>query len=208
MQRLLGGAIAAFAWFGLGLQLVLIVAARPGEAAIAIVNFFSFFTILSNILVALLTTARVAAPNLGIGRFFARPAVAASVTLYIAVTGIIYFTILRHLWDPEGLAFVADALLHYATPLLFLIYWLAFLPKGVLGFGDLPKMLVFPLVYVVYSLIRGAITGTYPYPFISVVDLGYPQTLLNILGMTAVFSVCAGLLVLIDRALGPRSQAR
>jgi hypothetical protein len=36
-----------------------------------------------------------------------------------------------------------------------------------------------PLGYAVYSLIHGAVTGFYPYPFINVGELGYDKMFLN-----------------------------
>ena len=49
--------IAAVAWFALALQLLLMVQqAAPGTSLHAIINYFSFFTILTNLLVALGTS--------------------------------------------------------------------------------------------------------------------------------------------------------
>jgi hypothetical protein len=221
MARVYAGIVAVVAWASLILQLWLILSGNNIAAPdyhpmrfTSIVNFFSYFTILSNILCALVTTFAALAPRSSPGRFFARPGVATSVALYIGVTGLIYFFVLRHLWKPIGFQYAADAGLHYLMPPLFFIYWLAFVPKGTLRIADVLPMLIFPLAYGAYALIRGAITMAvyptavwYPYPFLSVVDLGYPRTLLNMLGVTVVFAILGLVLIAIDRVLG-RSQAR
>jgi hypothetical protein len=219
MTRGFAAIVAVVAWASLILQFWLIASGNniadpdyhPARLT-SIVNFFSYFTILSNILCALAATFAALAPASPGGRFFARPEVATGIALYIGVTGLIYFFVLRHLWKPVGLQFVADAGLHYVMPPLFFLYWLVAVPKGTVRYGTVLPMLIFPLAYGAYALIRGAITAAidpsavwYPYPFLSVTDLGYPRTLLNMLGVTILFAVLGTVLVAIDRALGARS---
>jgi len=79
---------------------------------------------------------------------------------------------LRHQWNPQGIGLVADELLHDVMPLLFLFYWIIFVPKNSLKWTDALKFLVYPLTYIVYSVIRGGITGDYPYWFADVGVLG------------------------------------
>lgn len=200
--------MAIVAWASLILQFYVIV---TGQGIVtpnynptlltSIINFFSYFTILSNILAALLTTFAVLARGSDLGHFFARPVVTATVAMATVIVGIIYTTILRHLWEPQGLQLVADVGLHYMMPVLFTIYWLAVVPKGALRFGNVPVMLVYPVIYGVYTLVRGPFADWYPYPFISVKDLGYPQTFTNIAGMLVLFAAVGAVLVLIDRGL-------
>ena len=72
------------------------------------------------------------APRSALGRFCGEPAVRTAVALYIAVTGGVYVLVLRHLWAPQGLQWLADTLLHYVTPVLFVIDWLALSPARTL----------------------------------------------------------------------------
>ena len=62
----------------------------------------------------------------------------------IAVVGLAYSILLRHLWHPEGWQFVADELLHDVMPLLFLAYWWLCVPKGTLRLKHLPLWLIYP----------------------------------------------------------------
>jgi hypothetical protein len=209
MGRSFAGLIAIVAWASLILQFWLIVSGNniptPGyqpTLTASIVNFFSYFTILSNILSALLTTSAALAPRSGPGRFFARPVVATSVTLFMIVTGSIYTLILRYQWNPVGLQYVADAGLHYVMPPLIVLYWLTVVPKGALRLADVPSLLVFPLAYGAYTLLRGPIAAWYPYPFISVIELGYGRVFVNIVGMVFLFAVLGMILVIVDRVLG------
>jgi hypothetical protein len=195
--------IALVAWLALIGQYYLMVRGQTGsEFLFRTVNFFSYFTILSNIMVALVTTATAVIPRSAPGRLLMRPGVASAVALYIGVTGIIYFSILRHLWEPEGMAFVVDAALHYVTPVLYLIFWLFVVIKGKLTVDIVGKMLVFPTLYAVYSLIRGPFAKWYPYPFLDAGQYGYGQVAINIVGVIILFSVFALILFGIDRVIG------
>ena len=183
--RLIAGLVGLFA---LVLQYGLILQAVPGRPAFATVNFFSYFTILSNVLVMLALLLPALAPSNAVARFFLRPGARTAIALYIAVTGLIYATVLQFLWAPQGWAFVADALLHYVMPLLYLLDWLLFAPRRSARRANLPIWLLFPAGYAVWSLARGAVAGWYPYPFLDVATLGYGAVLLNAAGLVALFA--------------------
>ena len=200
---------ALVAWAAVALQLVLSLqlAVANGRGILGgIVVYLSYFTILTNILVALTLSVPLAAPKGALGRFFARPGVATAVATAITVVGLAYFFLLRRIWDPQGWALVADVALHYVVPVLFLLYWGLAVPKGGLRFADIPKWLLYPLGYMVYVLIRGALTGLYPYYFIDASVLGYGAAFVNALGVLVGFVVVAAALVLVARATRPGSR--
>lgn len=200
---------ALVAWAAVVLQLVLSLqlAVANGRGVVGgIIVYLGYFTILTNILVALALSTPLAAPSSALGRFFARPGVATAVATAITVVGLAYFFLLRQIWDPQGWQFVADAALHYATPILFLLYWALVVPKAGLRFADIPLWLLYPLGYMVYVLIRGALTGLYPYYFIDVNVLGYGAAFLNALGVLLAFIIVAAALVLVARVTQPGSR--
>ncbi len=166
----------------------------------ATLRYFSYFTILSNMGVLLVAThAALARPAA-----FASARVRGALALYIGVTGAIYFLILRHLWQPQGAQWWADAGLHYAVPLLYWAWWLVFAPHGGLRRGDVLRWLAFPLAYLAWTLLRGAWVHEYPYPFIDVDQLGWARTARNALGMLAVFVAGGALVVWLDGRLRKR----
>ncbi len=182
-------------WFGLVLQFPLSIAkSRANGMTVigAVVAYFSFFTILTNLLVALGLTCSLAAPDSRWGRFFSSTGVAADTALYIAVVGVVYSLLLRQLWDPEGFQKIADIILHDVVPVLYVFYWILFVPKGGLRWKDSVSWSIYPLAYFAWVLIRGAVSGRYPYPFIDVGTLGYTRVLLNAVLLLASFTV-AGL---------------
>ncbi|CEL31143.1 MULTISPECIES: Pr6Pr family membrane protein [Pseudomonas] len=181
---------ATLGWAGLGIQLYLIFIARLSvEASLlgGLVSFFSYFTVLTNTLVATVLTCAVTPRESAARRWFLQPWVSSGVTVSIVVVGLAYSLLLRHLWHPEGWQFIADELLHDVMPLVFLGYWWFCVPKGTLRLWHLPVWLIYPLVYFAYALLRGNLLGAYAYPFIDVAVLGYPQVFINAGGILAGF---------------------
>lgn len=199
--------IAACAgWLGLGLFLYDLVATKSGMALVAgLINYFSYFTILSNYMVAIILTALVAFPESRIGRFASQPDVRTCVAVYITVTGVVYFLFLRHLSPPHTLRHTANVLLHYVVPVMYVVDWFVFVPKGTLRAKQVLIWLIFPLAYAGYTFLHGALTGFYPYPFLNVTRLGYPHVLLNCVVLTVVFALLGLLMVAIDRRMGARA---
>ena len=127
-----------------------------------------------------------------------------AVTLYTTVTAATYIAILQRLWSPQGAQWVADTTLHYVTPALMLIDWLAFTPRGALSWRWVLPWLAFPLGFGVYTMIRGPLTGFYPYPFLDVTSLGFGAVLVNMAAMSAFFIALGLGFALTDRLLARR----
>ena len=76
------------------------------------------------------------------------------------------------------------------------------MPKGTVSARSVPWWLLYPVGYAGFSLLRAAVTGFYPHPFLEVTQLGYERVLLNMGLLTAAFAVLGLILVGIDRLLG------
>ena len=178
MTAIFRTAAGVLGWATLLLQYVLVVSKPDGpDLFTRTVNFFSFFTILTNILVALALTLPALIPHSAPGQFFARPSVRTAITCYITIVMAVVYFILRHIQDMEGLDLLCDIILHYVMPALFIIDWLCFVPKGALRLSDTPKWLIYPFVYLVWTFIHGAYSGFYPYPFLNAGELGVARVL-------------------------------
>jgi len=207
LRRRLITSAAVLGWAGLGIQLYLIFFARLSVGASllgGLVSFFSYFTVITNTLVAVVLTCAVTDRESAARRWFLQPWVSSGIAVSIAVVGLAYSILLRHLWHPQGWQFIADELLHDVMPLLFLAYWWVCVPKGSLRLKHLPLWLIYPLVYFAYALLRGHLLGAYAYPFIDVALLGYPQVFVNAGGILAGFVLIALLVIGIDRWQGRR----
>lgn len=196
-------ALAALAWFSVLLQFFVTLHStlQNGTSVFGgIVGYFGYFTILTNLLVCLSLTLPLAAPSSGAGRFLARSDVTAGVATSIVFVSLAYHFLLRNTWNPQGLQLLADILLHYIMPVLFLIHWWFSFPKDALRWTYPLIWGVYPTVYLVYVLIRGLIIGKYPYAFIDPIAIGYQRTMVNAVGLLGVFIVLGLLLVALGRA--------
>lgn len=190
---------AVVAWFGVLLQLYLslkLSVANGKTVAEGLIIFFGYFTTLTNILVGLVLLLPLVAPASSVGRFFHRPGVRTSTAAAIFSVGIAYHLLLRNVWDPQGWQLVADSVLHYVTPILYIWFWWVAVPKQGLRWPHVAAWTSYPVGYLVYMLIRGELTGLYPYHFLDVGALGYGKTLTNGLGVLLGF-VLVSLLLLV-----------
>lgn len=197
--RICAAIIAATAWAALGIQCVATRALTSSlPETLWVVS--AYFTILTNLLVAIVFTAIAA------GRTpLRRPSILAGTTLSILLVGVIYALLLHGLLELSGGSAVANVLLHMVTPVLVPIFWLAFASKGALSWRDPLLWAIYPLAYLAYGLTRGAATGKYAYPFMDVPAIGWPRTALNALVIAVGFMLSGFALVWIDRRIGSRS---
>jgi hypothetical protein len=191
------GAITA--WLAVIAQFYLIIINRTSTVPETVVRFFSYFTILTNILVALSFTALLLKPKSQWRNFFSRPDVLTAVAVYITIVGLVYNMILRALWQPEGLQRLVDELLHTVVPLLFIVFWCIYVSRHALRWKQIASWLLYPFVYFLYVLIRGALSGFYPYPFINVREHGYGPVLLNSLYIMCAFLFFSALFVAVGK---------
>lgn len=193
---------AALGWTALAMQLYLTLgqAIADGRGFLGgLIVYLSFFTILTNILVALALTAPLVRTRSAVAEFFSRPSVNTGIAASIVLVGIGYTLLLQHLWDPKGMQLVADILLHHVMPVFFLFYWWLAVPKGHVRWSDSLRWMIYPVVYFLYHTIRGAVSGAYPYPFIDPSELGYARVSLNALALLLGFVAVALLLVAVGR---------
>jgi hypothetical protein len=73
------------------------------------------------------------------------------------------------------------------APALVLVFWLACVPKSGLRSSHPSLFLCYPLAYCAYALVRGGLSGRYPYFFIDAGSLGPGRTLLNVCMLTVGF---------------------
>ena len=192
-------------WAGLSIQMYLIFHSRwtLGASLLGgLMSFFSYFTVITNTLVATVLTCQLTSRESAARRWFLQPWVSSGIAVSIAVVSLAYNVLLRHLWDPEGWQWLADELMHDVMPLLFLVWWWMYVPKGTLRPRHMALWLLYPLLYFAYALLRGHVLAAYPYPFIDVDKLGYPQVLLNAGGLLVGFVTIALVVMGLDRWRG------
>lgn len=190
--RRLAALTALTVWSCLALQLAITL----GQSGLAqgLWLYIGFFTILTNILVA------ISATGLALGRpglltsAKARMAVAAA----IVMVGIAYWLLLAGTWKPQGWQLVADVGLHTLSPMLMLATWVAF-RDGSLRWANVWLAAVWPASYAIYALARGQADGWYAYWFFDPNKQSWGEIALSVAGLSALVVLIAASLVAIDR---------
>ena len=207
-KKLMGGLVAATAWAGLAIQLWLslrIASVNGKSFGSGLISYLGYFTILTNLFVALATTLPLAASVSGLGKWSARGAVYGCAVTAITGVGISYHILLRNIWNPQGWQWVADMTLHYAVPLLTLALWIVFPPKERVSWKWPLLWCVYPAAYFVYALVRGALIHSYPYYFIDVPALGYSRVFIHAAGLFVVFAMIGAIVTGIAAMRGPKN---
>ncbi len=200
--RTLHAIVALAATVGVALELVRAITGGPGGApthAERIVRLFSYFTVQSNILVLVTSWLLVLRPDRD-GRVFRVARLDA--LLCIAVTGLVFHTVLAEdsaQLTPSGN--LAGFLLHTLSPAGAVVAWLLVGPRPRFDGTTVWWSVAYPLAWIAYTFVRGAVVAWYPYPFLDVAAIGPGRALLNTAAVAVLFLVLAGLLGLIDRRL-------
>lgn len=186
------------------------------HVATIVANFFSFFTILSNVSAAIvLLIAGV--------RFFARgrrtgpepvalATVLAWVTTYMLVTGIVYNLLLRGIpLQPETVPW-SNEILHVWGPLFLLLDLFLGPGRRRLPWRTALTAAIFPIAWVIYTLVRASLitnptTGApywYPYPFLDPNVAGWGTVIFYIVAIAVVIVGFAFGTVAVGRQRGIR----
>jgi hypothetical protein len=210
--RVWHGLTAVVAIFALVLQLVLVIKGgrvldevEPPGLGLRLARYLAYFTIQSNILVAVVTVQLARDPQRD-GRGW-RPVRLAAV-VGITVTGVVHFLLLRPLLDLDGADQVADKLLHMAVPLLAVVGWALFGPRPRIELRDVRLAMCWPLAWTVETLVVGGLTGWYPYPFLDHrEEHGVPGVVTSVLGVLVFTLALFALARWVDQRARPAPEA-
>lgn len=170
------------------------------DVGTSVANFFSFFTIQSNVVAAVVLAIGAVLllrdANLTDPRWYA--VLRACAATYMITTGIVYNLLLRGIELPQGSTLGwSNEILHVVIPIVMLADWLFAPGRRRLGWGTIGVIVIYPLAWVVYTLIRGPFIysdalsrqGWYPYPFLD------PANFDNGFGTVAIYVIGIALLI-------------
>ncbi|WP_415326598.1 Pr6Pr family membrane protein [Chryseobacterium sp. MMS23-Vi53] len=197
MKRILALIFSIIGWFAIIAQFYIMMENRVLPASESVIRFFSYFTILTNIIVASYFTFQIFRNQ----SKTEKSGILTAITIYITVVGLIYQVLLRFTWNPTGLQKIIDELLHTIIPILVIIYWYLFENKSNLNYKMIPKWAIYPLVYLFYILIRGSFSDFYPYPFVDVTAFGLTKVLINAFWILVFFVGLSMLFIRVGRVL-------
>ena len=204
LSRIAGTLVGIAAWLGLIVQFY-VTQTNPNLSDVSpferTLRYFEYFTIITNLIVAVSLTGSLLLSRTRIGEFFARSSTATAVAVHIAMVGLVYNLVLASLHEFAGAAQLANFLTHILVPLAYVAYWLFFVRKGQVKWTMPFIWLIYPAVYVIYALLRASATGRYPYPFLDVVRLGAQPVFFNAVALTIAFFALGELFVAADKLL-------
>jgi hypothetical protein len=202
-------------WFGLTALLVLAgiiiqqlvigaVAGGPASTAVRAANVVSYFSIESDILVGVVSLLLALDPDRSslIFRVFRFSGLVAIIT-----TGVVYHALFGDLVHFSSWGLVGDQILHTVVPVLVVVGWLRYGPRGLASWRVAALSFLYPLGWLALTGIRGALTGWYPYPFIDPGRLGYGPALLNVALLSLLMVLVVAAATVIDQCLTRRSRA-
>jgi hypothetical protein len=174
----------------------------------SLVNFFSYFTNLANILAASVLILGAWRALAGHQTTRLGDQVRAASVVYMAVVGIVFGVLLRDV-DLGALLPWVNFVLHVLMPCVVVVDWFLLPPQRPLAMRNLALWLIAPALYLVYVLIRGGLIGWYPYPFLNP-DMGggYGSVAVYIVGIAVVFLLVGWMLLLLPLRKGKGSLAK
>lgn len=196
MKNRLSLFLALIVWFALIAQYFLMIENKTTSTVEATIRFFSFFTILTNSLVALYFTAFFLK-----SKWIHKPGILSAIAVYITIVGLVYQVALRHIWHPEGLQRIVDELLHSIIPIIVVIFWSLYEKTKAIPYSQILKWAIYPFLYFVYTLIHGHFSNFYPYPFINVTELGIKAVAINSGIILALFLIISSLFIFIGKSI-------
>ena len=200
MKKKLAAIFAVIGWFAVIAQYVLMVENRQATILETTIRFISFFTILTNALVAIYFTRLVFEKNQQ-SKLISKPGTLTAITVYITVVGLVYQVALRQAWHPTGLQMIVDELLHSVMPILVIIFWYLYETTSAVKYSQILQWLIYPLVYLIYILVRGSFSNFYPYPFINVTTIGMSKALTNAGILIIIFLIISAVFLAIGKAI-------
>jgi hypothetical protein len=159
-------------------------------------NFFGYFTILSNIFAALVLLYAALKRNAPSHRL---DVLRGAATVCMVLVGIVFSLLLATL-ESDVVPWV-NAVVHYVMPIVLAADWLIDPPRRRLSMRDGFWWLAFPLAYLIYTLIRGAIVHWYPYPFLDVDRTGAATVGTYVLAIFAAASILVSVVMGIGNRL-------
>jgi hypothetical protein len=127
-----------------------------------------------------------------------------SALVMMTVTGLVHWFLLRPLSTLTGVEAVGDVLVHVAVPVLAVGGWLVFGPRPRMEARTVAWSLAWPIGWLVYTLVVGASTGWYPYPFLDVSARGAGPVALTCGAIALLLTGLASACWRLDRVLGAR----
>ncbi len=164
-------------------------------------NFFSYFTIDSNLLT--IAVLLIGAARWRSARSETFELVRGEAVLCMTVTFLVFAVLLSNTDVDTAIPWV-NSVVHEFLPIVILLDWLIDPPVKALTFRRGLWLLAFPIAWLVYTLIRGPLAGWYPYPFLDPANGGYGTVALYAVAIAMLGSILVAIIVVLANAMRTR----
>jgi len=154
-------------------------------------NSFKAFTIQTNFIVSIWFTLAILWHNKPESLKKISGPLKGAFTMYITITFVVFAILLSPFYQPTGFAAFSNFVLHYVTPIAFIVDWVLTETKVRYKWNYLPYWIIYPFCYIIFAVIHGTFTGSYIYYFLDI----------NALGIV-VFVIVVSILIVFGIALG------
>jgi hypothetical protein len=197
--EILLGIIFALELYALPVQFYLLLKNPEFTFFSAAVRFLSFFTITTNTIVFICSVLLLFGGRSTANAFFRKCITITAITVYILIVGIVFNLLFRPVLDLQGHHLIVSEIFHTVVPILFFFFWLFFVSPEKISFKVISYWLLYPIIYIIYTLFHGLATEFYPYPFIDATKLGFKTAMVNGVFVLVAFVVLSVILIYISK---------
>jgi len=197
MKKAIALLMAIIGWVALILRLKMRIESEDVAITESILRFFSYFTILTNLLVTIYFSSIVFSKSKK--TVFHKHGTLTALAAFMTFVGLAYHILLRSLWNPTGLTMVLDEIHHTIVPIATIIFWYLYENKPKVKFKKISVWLLYPCLYIIWALVRGKLSSFYPYYFLDINTLGFQKVMINALGLLSVLFIFLGLYYIIGK---------
>ena len=191
MKKYIAAFIVFFTAFGIVVE-VLTASFEDGSTFFTGFRLFRYYTIQSNLIVAIYFSALLSNKYRNSLLF---KKILGGVTVYVTITFIIFAVMLQKDFHPQGINFVTNIFLHYLVPILTMFFLIYYRKEYSFNYRDTVLWMIYPLIYILFMVIYGSITGDYLYPFFDVAVVGISGLIIAIIGLIIFFIIMSFLYV-------------
>jgi len=125
-----------------------------------------------------------------------------SLVAYAVIVGVVYNVLLRNIVSVGYVSTITwpNEVIHVAIPVFLVLEWVLAPGRARLSYRRIGFAVAYPLAWVAFTLVRGPLTGWYPYPFLEPSGPGgWPSVWLYVVGVASFIVIMAAGAISITR---------
>jgi len=201
MKKKLALIFAIVGWVTLTSRLTLSVLNGNETSLITVIRFFSYFTVLTNMLVAIYFT-NIALKNASQkNTVWNKAGTLTALATLMTLVAIVYHIMIAPSRNITGLPLLLSSILHTWLPIAIVVFWYRYENMRNVRPKQLLYWLLYPTFYTFYVLLKGYFSGFYPYFFFDITTIGLQQVIVNLFWLLLTISAFLGVFFLLSKRI-------